>query len=196
MNRSADLTESAIDDAVRRVCQGDQAYFEVVVRRFERPLRAWLAVQASPGVDVDEIAQRAFVAAFARLSDYQPGTDFAAWLFAIAHFQLKTELTRLRRIADYRSRYAPDLLHRELERHGVESPELVQARLEQLRKCLDDLSEQLRRFVSWRYDEGISLEEMSLRSGRSVAAVKKQLWILRRRLQACVESRLAAEGEM
>jgi hypothetical protein len=36
---------------------------------------------------------------------------------------------------------------------------------------------------------------MAVRSGRSVAAVKKQLWSLRRSLKLCVERRIAmAEG--
>ncbi len=38
-------------------------------------------------------------------------------------------------------------------------------------------------------------DTFTTRSGRSVAAVKKQLWKLRRKLRACVEVRMAAEGE-
>ncbi|MBL6705100.1 MAG: hypothetical protein ISQ06_03245, partial [Planctomycetaceae bacterium] len=61
--------------------------------------------------------------------------------------------------------------------------------------CLQSLGEHLRRFVNWRYDEEIPLEEMAARSGRSVAAVKKQLWKIRQSLQQCVETRMAeAEG--
>ena len=192
MRNSTD--DSLLDHAIRRVRGGGTAAFEVVVRRFERPLRAWLAVQAPPGVDVDEVAQRSFVAAFTRLNDYRLGTNFAAWLFTIARFQLKTEVTRLRRIADYRSRYAPDLLQRELERRSSELPELTLARLDHLKACLGMLPEHLRRFVAWRYEEEIPLDEMATRSGRSVPAVKKQLWKLRRKLHQCVETRMAAEG--
>jgi hypothetical protein len=34
---------------------------------------------------------------------------------------------------------------------------------------------------------------MAERTGRSIAAVKKQLWILRQKLQECVEQKLATE---
>jgi len=186
--------DSQPDQAIRRVRDGETAAFEVVVRRFERPLRAWLAAQAPPGVDVDEVAQRSFVAAFTRLGDYEIGTNLAAWLFTIARFQLKTELTRLRRIADYRARYAPDLLQRELERRSDERPELQQARLDHLKTCLGMLPEHLRPFITWRYEDEIPLDEMATRSGRSVPAVKKQLWKLRRKLHECVETRMATEG--
>jgi RNA polymerase sigma-70 factor, ECF subfamily len=187
--------DSQIDAALQRIAEGDVAAFEVVVRRFERPLRAWLAAHVPPGVDVDEVAQRSFVAAFSRMNEFKPGTRFEAWLFTIARFQLRTETTRLRRIADYHSRYGSDLLRRELERRCDETPELWTIRLEHLQRCVESLAEPLRRFVTWRYEEEIPLEEMVARSGRSLAAVKKQLWKIRRQLQKCVEARMArAEG--
>lgn len=195
MTRRVSKTESSLEDAIGSVRGGNTGAFEVVVRQCEGPLRAWLAVQAPPGVDVDEVAQRSFIAAFTRLRDYEPGTDFAAWLFTIARFQLRTEVSRLRRIADYRVRYAPDLLLRELERRSSEPPELQQARLDHLQTCLGQLGEHLHRFITWRYSEEISLGEMAARSGRSVAAVKKQLWLLRRKLHECVQAHMAAEGE-
>jgi RNA polymerase sigma-70 factor (ECF subfamily) len=187
--------EAAIEEAVRRVRQGEVAAFEPVVRRYERCLRSWLAAQAPPGVDTDEVAQRTFVAAFTRVGEYRPGTNFGSWLFTIARFQLRTESTRLRRVADYHSRYAPDLLQRELDRRSEQPPDLWEARLEHLRACVESLGEPLRLFIAWRYEEGIPLEEMATRSGRSVAAVKKQLWSLRQALQRCIELRMvSAEG--
>ncbi|MEQ9410194.1 MAG: sigma-70 family RNA polymerase sigma factor [Fuerstiella sp.] len=183
-----------IDSALHRVLRGETAAFEIVLRRFERPLRAWLASHVPPGVDVDEMAQRSFVAAFSRLSEFRIGTNFAAWLFTIARYQLRTETTRLRRIADYHARYGPDLLQRELDRRCGEPPTMWTTRLEHLQNCLESLDGSLRRYVSWRYDEEIPLDEMATRCGRSVAAVKKQLWKIRERLQQCVEMRMAAEG--
>jgi len=182
--------EARIEDALKQVRQGDIDAFEVVVRSFERPLRAWLAAKSAPGIDVDEVAQRSFVVAYTRLDQYEPGTNFSAWLFSIARYQLQTEMTRQRRVADYRSRWASDLLSRELQ-HGEEHPELFELRLEHLRHCLGKLGASMMQFVKWRYREEISLEEMAERSGRSVAAVKKQLWLVRNKLRKCVEHRVA-----
>ncbi|MCC9600183.1 sigma-70 family RNA polymerase sigma factor [Stieleria sp. JC731] len=192
-------TEPAINAELERAIAcargGETSAYEGVVRHFETRLRAWLAGQAPPGIDVDDIAQRTFVAAYSRLADYAPGTRFEAWLFAIARYQLKTEMTRLRRVADYHARYAPDLLQRELERRASGPTEFEIERLESLKTCVNSLADHLRRFIRWRYDEEISLEEMAIRSGRSVAAVKKQLWQIRQRLQECVEQRsVAGEG--
>jgi RNA polymerase sigma-70 factor (ECF subfamily) len=185
----------AIEDAIQRVRNGHREAYEIVVRQLERPLRAWLAVQAPPGIDVDDIAQLSFVAAYTRLDNYESGTNFAAWLFTIARYQLKTEATRLRRVADYHARYAPDLLQRELDRRASETPAFDEARLDYLKTCLGQLGEHLQRFIVWRYEEEIPLEEMAERSNRSMAAIKKQLWKVRRKLQTCVEMRMASEGE-
>ncbi len=195
MTARTHIDDSHVEDAIRRTRRGDTAAFAVIVRRFETSLRTWLTGHVPPGIDVDEVAQRTFVAVFSRLDEYTPGSQFEAWLFTIARYQLKTEMTRLRRVADYHARYAPDLLQRELQRRGDEPPELLAARLDHLKVCLQGLGEHLRRFVTWRYDEEIPLEEMAVRSGRSVVAVKKQLWKIRQSLQQCVEARMAeAEG--
>lgn len=196
MNNSSPPSEAAIENAVRRTMAGETMAFEAIVQQFERPLRVWLATQAPPAIDVDDIAQRTLIAAFSQLSKYQLGTNFAAWLFTIARYQLKSELTRIRRIADYHTRFAPELLQRELERRSNSNPELQEMRLMQLKKCVKSLSEQESRFVSWRYDEGLPLEQIAADSGRSVAAIKKQLWKIRRRLQECVERHMSTAGEI
>lgn len=183
---------SHIEDALRRVKRGDTNAFEVVIREYERPLRAWLAAQSSPEIDVDDVAQQSFVNAYLRLGEYKLGTNFSAWLYTIARYQLMTETTRLRRVADYRTRFAHDLLAKELERRMQEPSHQMEARLEHLPHCMERLESSLREFLSWRYREGISLEEMAHRSRRSVAAVKKQLWTLRQKLKDCIEARTAA----
>lgn len=186
-----------LENAIRRTRAGDPEAFGGVVRRFEGPLRAWLAALASPGVDVDDIAQRSFIAAYRKLAEYRSDTNFSAWLFTIAQFQLRTETTRLRRVADYHTRYAPDLLCRELQRRLEEPPEVIQERMEHLQACLDRIDGQRRRFLTWRYDEEMPLEEMSGRSGLSVPAIKKLLWKLRRHLHECVLTRMdEAKGSM
>lgn len=188
--------KTLVQETLARISNGETSAFERIVRQYERALRAWLAAHVPPGIDVDEIAQRSFVAAYSRLNEFEPGTNFAAWLFTIARFQLRTETTRLRRIADYHARYGPDLLQRELDRRADEPPEIWSVKLELLQKCLETLGEHSREFVKWRYEEEIPLEEMSTRSGRSVAAIKKHLWSLRQQLHHCIKTRLATvEGE-
>ena len=136
-----DHDENKITDAINRIRSGDRSAFALVVRNHERSLRAWLATHTPPGIDADEIAQRSFVVAYTKLDEFETGTNFKAWLFAIARYQLKTEVTRLRRVADYHTRYSPDLLRRELERRSTADPVDEPERLFHLRHCIEQLGE-------------------------------------------------------
>ena len=187
-----DDESTAVDDALRRVRAGDVQSFASVVRQFERPLRIWLATHAPPGVDVDDIAQASFIAAYTRLDEYTPGTNFAAWLFTIARYQLRTETTRLRRIADYHTRYTAERLGYELDHRSNQPVAGDDERLGFLKDCLGAVDERRRRFLTWRYEEALPLAEIAERSGRSVMAVKKQLWLLRRQLQDCIDGKATA----
>jgi RNA polymerase sigma-70 factor (ECF subfamily) len=140
------------------------------------------------------VAQRTFVAAFTGIEGFREGTNFGAWLFAIARFQLMAEITRLRRLADYRTRYGHDLLSRELERRAGEPEETTAERLHYLRACLEMIDKPARRLIAWRYTDGLPLKEMAARTGRSVAAIKKQLWLVRQKLRRCIERKLATDG--
>lgn len=184
------FNEQDMDQHVRRVLAGDLNAFEIVVRRYERPLRAWLATNSQPGIDVDEVAQRTFVAVYSNIQKYQPGTKFSAWLFAIARYQLQTEVTRLRRLADYHSKFAPDFAQEMFNQVNEDSLSLWEQRLEHMRECLKQLSSGLQQYIKWRYEEQISIDQIAEACGRSAGAVKKQLWLLRQKISRCIEQRM------
>jgi len=181
-------------DIIRRARTGDRSAFEEIVRSCHRRLRAWVAAHCPPGGDADEVAQRTFLAVYTRLNEFQDGTNFNAWLFAIARFQLMTEATRLRRQADYHARFAPELLSRELDRRAAGPDDATQDRLRHLSTCLDRVPEQDRRVLDWRYRDQLPIEDMASRTGRSGAAMKKLLWTLRLKLRECIDAKLSAEA--
>lgn len=181
-------------DAIPRARAGDRSAFEEIVRQYQRRLRSWVAAHCPPGGDADEVAQRTFLAVYTRLDEFQDGTNFDAWLFTIARFQLMTESTRLRRQADYHTRFAPDLLARELDRRSAGPDEATQDRLRHLATCLDRVGEQERQVLGWRYQDQLPIEEMAARIGRSGAAVKKLLWTLRLKIRECIDAKLSAEA--
>jgi len=176
-------------DLIPRARRGDAAALEQIVRRCQRRIRAWAAARCPPGADADEIAQKTFVAAFDRLDEFEAGTDFEAWLFTIARYQLMTEATRLRRQADYHTRFAPDLLALEIERRGSQQTDDHTGHLlDQLGTCLKKLPPRDREALDWRYRDGVPLVEMGQRLGRTETAVKKFLWVLRQKLRECINS--------
>jgi RNA polymerase sigma-70 factor (ECF subfamily) len=182
-----------LDDALRRAQAGDLAAFETVIRAFEAPLRAWTVAHCPPGGDADDVAQRTFIEVFRGISGFRAGSDFRAWLFTVARFQMQAEATRLRRRADYHQRYAPRALVDALAR-SAEAGEDAECKLDHLKHCLQGLEAPTRILLTQRYDEGLPLEEIARRADRSVGAIKKSLFLLRAKLFDCVRTRLAADA--
>lgn len=186
-------TDQQAEEALRRTRAGDTDAFAVVVARYELPIRAWVASAGYPGVDVDEVTQRAFIAAFTNLHRYEEGTDLKAWLFAVARFQLRTELATRRRA---RQRLAPEgheVIQLLAERAVEEPPELAVRRLAWLAACLQGLAPRARDLVRWRYESRLPLVTMAKRTGRSLGAIKKHLWKARHALHLCIDRKMAEE---
>ena len=191
----ADMTHSSnIDDCVIRVQAGDLDAFVEIVRQCERKVRAWVVSRCPPGGDADDVAQKTFIEAFRRIDEYEPRTDFRAWLFAIARFQLLAETTRLKRLTDYHSRYAPVALSHELERRIESSTSHNSERLDHLESCLESVDGPLREILDWRYADELPLAEIADRTNRSVGAIKKQLFVLRQKLHECIQRKMSAEA--
>lgn len=177
---------AAIDALVLRVRAGDSEAFGDLVRAFEWPVRAWITARCPAGADADEVAQMTFVEAFKNIGRYEPGTDFAGWLFTIARYQVMGEMTRLRRLADYHERYFPHALALELERRAVSDEPVDERRLGALRVCLGALGEPARELLDQRYQHEVPLQQIADDLGRSVGAIKKSLFIIRRKLHDCL----------
>lgn len=186
--------KATLDEQVRRVQEGDLDAYEDVVLALERPIRGWIVAHCPPGGDADEVAQKTFVAAFRSIDQYQPGTDFRAWLFTIARYQLLAECTRLQRSADYHSRYLPHALSEELRRRAEQSADGEPVRLQYLRECLEHVKNPARRIIEWRYTDELPLADIAGRTGRSVGAIKKQLFTLRKSLHECIQSKIGSEA--
>ena len=185
---------AAIDALVLRVRAGDSEAFGDLVRAFEWPVRAWITARCPAGADADEVAQMTFVEAFKNIGRYEPGTDFAGWLFTIARYQVMGEMTRLRRLADYHERYFPHALALELERRAVSDEPVDERRLGALRVCLGALGEPARELLDQRYQHEVPLQQIADDLGRSVGAIKKSLFIIRRKLHDCLTHQPGTEA--
>ncbi|MDB4967362.1 MAG: rpoE [Myxococcales bacterium] len=69
---------------VERFAGGDGAAFDTLVRRYQRQLY-WLALRyVGNDADAKDVAQRALVQAFTRLSELRSGQAFRGWVYRIA----------------------------------------------------------------------------------------------------------------
>jgi len=65
--------------------------FEDWVREHQSRLRAFIRALGADEVWVDDLAQEAFIVAYRRLDEFEPGTDFGKWLRSIARYLVANE---------------------------------------------------------------------------------------------------------
>jgi len=188
------MTEPQIEAALERVRHGEVNEYAVVVQAYQRRLRAWLASVCPPQLEPDEIAHRAFIEAYKQVDRYQPGTNFFAWLSAIARNLLLAELKRLQRQQKNAANYLEHVVVNGLIDAAVEPLEAQEERIAALRACQTLLSERSRSLLRERYTLNTPLEVVAHHVGKTVAAVKFQLFAIRQKLRECVRRKLRGDG--
>lgn len=63
---------------------GDDTALAALMRRWEIPLKSFLARLGVPFADIDDVAQEAFVRLYRNRADYRSGAAFKPWLLTIA----------------------------------------------------------------------------------------------------------------
>jgi RNA polymerase sigma-70 factor (ECF subfamily) len=128
------------------------AEFVGEIGRHQAALRAYI-ISLMPGMDgVSDVLQETNLVLWEKRAKFRPGTNFGAWAFTIARFEVKTHRRRLRRAGltlldeDLAERLAMCLAERHLER-----PEEADDRLHALDKCLGRLAGGDRELIEHRY---------------------------------------------
>jgi len=187
-------TDDEIEQAIARVRRQSIEDFQLVVEAYQRRLRAIVASWCPPSIDADEISHLAFIQAFKRIDDYRPGSSFFAWLCTIARYQLLAELKKVKREGANKKKYLDVVLARTLQStlSGVELME--EDRVDALRDCTAQLDERAREVLRMRYTGEASIAAISQQTGKSISAIKFQLFRIRQILRDCVNRKLGLQG--
>jgi RNA polymerase sigma-70 factor, ECF subfamily len=181
--------ETNLDAAIGAVLAGDREAYRQIITACEAKVRIVLAAILPVQDMVDDIAQEVFVTAYGKLRDYEPGSDFVAWLKAIARNLALNERRRWFRHARFR-----DKLHAEVER-SVEpfiagfSDKYEGNVLEALRECLQRLEEPSLGITKDFYFNDLSSEEIARRHDRKSSWVRLILFRARSSIAACLQSK-------
>ena len=167
-------------DAVTRFCAGDDDAFREIVVAWHVRLQTMIAGAGVPLEDVPLVAQDVFLHVYDNVNDFTPGTNFRAWLYAIARNKVRAyhEVDRRQR------RNLENALEHFLTQQVAKSQGL-EDRIDALNQCLAKLSKPLRKMVRQRYT-GTSVKELARISGRSESAVKMSLLRTREALRECI----------
>lgn len=171
---------------------GDASGFRRIVEAMLPILRSYVAARSLPGMDVDEIIQQVFIEAYKSIGEYREGTDFRAWLTTIARYRTLMEATRLRRQADYHSRFVPVAIAREMERRLTDE-EAEDDRLLFLRECLKHVKASSRELLRCRYEDNLSMNDIATVLNRTAGAVRKELCHVRKQLHECIDRKMSLD---
>lgn len=148
-----------------------------------------LALQPDFAV-ADDVVQEVFLTVTAKAEDFHPGTNFAAWVRAIARYKIKEA-------ARQRSKGPEPLPDDLLDLLCAEEPEPEphrEATLRHLAHCLGRLAPKSHLAVRLRYEEGHSPSEVARHLEWTPEAVYVALARARAALRECVERRLHQES--
>jgi RNA polymerase sigma-70 factor (ECF subfamily) len=130
-----------------------------------------------------DVLQETNLVLWRRASEFQPGTHFMAWAYRIAHFQI---LALRQKQAREKLVFSDELLQLLVEEEA-DASEVKQDRLAALQHCLDQAGEQPRALIAKRYAEGMGVQEIAERIGKTANAVSRSLYRIRLALMECVE---------
>ena len=172
--------------------EDDRARFVGELTRHQTRLRGFLRCLLVRPSDVDDLLQDVNAVLWQKAGEYRPGTDFWSWASQVARYKA---FNQLRRYGRDRVVFDDSLLA-DLATVAMEKARDLDRRAEALDHCLGRLPAPQRQLVDLRYAAGQTVEAMSRAIGRPEGSLRQALYRIRTALLACIESRLAAAGEV
>jgi RNA polymerase sigma-70 factor (ECF subfamily) len=138
-----------------------------------------------------DVVQESNMVLWRKLDEFRPSKPFLPWAFAIARFQVLAHLRDHKRDRLLLDADLVETLSDEAQRQAGQLDSLREA----LRPCIQLLTPRNRDLIEQRYFRAMSVANVAEAIEQTVGSVKVVLLRVRRQLAACVQKRLAAEGE-
>ncbi len=138
---------------------------------------------------VDDIVQETFLTVTRKADSFTLGTNFKAWLWAIARLKMHEVV----RAAKRQRVLAEDVLEMLCGHDAAVELEPPDRRLDMIDGCVEDLAPKARLAVELRYQRALKPAEISRVMGWTVNAVNVALSRARKAVRQCIELRLAAK---
>lgn len=158
-----------------------------LLTNIQLPLRVYIQSLLPGNSAAADVAQHANALIWQKRNDFEIGTNFKAWAFSIARYE----------VLNYRKRQARDSLlvfSDELEETIAEElsvrTDTIEHQHEILQRCLGKLKPKDRDLLLHRYAKTGTLKDYAKQSGRSVGGLKVTLFRLRSALLHCMRENM------
>ena len=188
--------ETELEDVeiVRRVLAGQEALFEVLVRRYQARVASHVTRMVGNRDDALDLAQEIFLKVFQALDRFNPAYKFSTWLFRIAGNAAIDHLRKRRPRTvpletpdpDGPGPFAPEQRSTGLDPYGeLRNVERGKA----ISRAIQDLPADFRELIALRHFAGLSYEEIAGVKNMPLGTVKNKLF----RARAVLKERLSGE---
>ena len=140
--------------------------------------------------DARDVLQETSVALCRKFAEYDPGKPFLAWAYRFAYLEVLKQRERNQRDTRLLNPALIECLAREREQHEP----VLEARLQALEACLEELSPADRELVRQRYAKKMRSEELVQQFATSRRTLFRKLDRIRRLLFDCISRRVGATG--
>ena len=165
-----------------------QAYVKLMTDH-QGDLRAFIVSLMPGSSDAADVLQETNVVLWLKRSRFELGTNFIAWAFQIARYEVMRHREKTKRSGHVVfSEEMIDILAND------SNPVKSDARLAALDSCMQQLSESQKKLLHERYTPGHSLENYAVDSGRSAGGLRMALLRVRETLKDCIKKTIASES--
>lgn len=157
--------------------------FVVLITGVQARLYAYVLSLLGDPHQAADVVQETNLVLWRKAGEYTPGTDFAAWAYRVAHYQVlafRQKMGRDRLVFD-------DVLLADLAERAAGRSEAFDARLKVLYDCMKRLSERQRRLFRNHYADGQSIRDMAAAGGETAGAITQAMFRARLALLKCID---------
>jgi RNA polymerase sigma-70 factor, ECF subfamily len=161
-------------EIIERILKGDRQAFALLVEEYKAAIYNLAFRMTRSAGDADDLTQETFVRAYINLWRFHPKRKFFTWLYTISINLIRNHLKKVKN---------DDLLNRtkniQYEENETQSPETLIIATQESNKidlALLTLKYELRVMLIMKYQQELSFEEIAEITGKSVSAVKMQVY--------------------
>lgn len=177
---TTDEPQFTIEETKRQMNKGEE--FLQRITEFQGRLFGFILSMLGDVDQTNEVLQETNLVLWRKSDDFQPGTDFKAWSFRVAHFQVMA--FRQRQIRE-RLIFDNDVLE-QITRDAIQQDDAYERRKERLEICISELSDRHREVLCRFYQNEESMNAIAATLKRTANAVGQMLFRIRKTLIECV----------
>ena len=187
-------------EIVARVLNGDRQSYALLIEEYKTPIYNLAYRMTRNSQDAEDLAQETFLRSFDQLFRYDAKRSFYTWLYTISLNIIRNHIKKnsSRRLDNFRQvekisgtddfddkRFA--------SQESQVRDELSKEREEELERCLQKLSPELRELLILRFYQGLSFEVISEITGLSLSAIKMRVYRGLEKLRKYIEENVTSE---